>query len=83
MSRFLLGLILITLCVFYIALTVSSGILDGSVDLLLGVQYSWSEPEEKEDQLRGLADCVSRRLDQGIINQYAIVVIYIAKEVAK
>lgn len=53
-----------------IALTVGSGILDGSVDLVMGVQYSWSEPEEKEDQLRGLADCVSRRLDQGIVNQY-------------
>lgn len=47
------------------ALALNSGLGDGSVDLVFGVQWSWSEPEEKEDQMRALSDCVSRRLDQG------------------
>ena len=48
-----------------LALVVHSGLTDGSADLLFGVQWNWSEPEEKEEQLRSLADCVTRRLDQG------------------
>lgn len=54
-----------------LALVVDSTLTDGSVDLLFGVQWSWSEPEEKEEQLRGLADCVTRRLDQGTTTNYS------------
>lgn len=36
-----------------------------ALDVVFGVQWSWSEPEEKPEQLRALSDCVGRRLDQG------------------
>lgn len=39
---------------------------NGYADLIFGVQWSWTEPEERVEQLQGLSDCVSQRLDQGI-----------------
>lgn len=47
---------------------------DVALDMVFGVQWSWSEPEEKSEQLRSLADCVSRRLDQGNRNVLLCVV---------
>lgn len=46
------------------ALVVSAGS-SGYTDLVFGVQWSWTESGERFEQLQGLADCVSRRLDQG------------------
>ena len=40
---------------------------NGYADLVFGVQWSWTEPEERSEQLQGLSDCVSRRLDQGTV----------------
>ena len=48
------------------ALIVSAGS-SGYTDLVFGVQWSWTEAEERAEQLQGLSDCVSRRLDQGTI----------------
>jgi hypothetical protein len=48
------------------ALVVSAGS-SGYTDLVFGVQWSWTESGERIEQLQGLADCVSRRLDQGKI----------------
>jgi hypothetical protein len=48
------------------ALVVSAGS-SGYTDLVFGVQWSWTESGERVEQLQGLADCVSRRLDQGKI----------------
>ncbi|XP_046637856.1 uncharacterized protein LOC124316141 [Daphnia pulicaria] len=45
-------------------LVVSAGS-SGYTDLVFGVQWSWTESGERVEQLQGLADCVSRRLDQG------------------
>nr|CAH0099152.1 unnamed protein product [Daphnia galeata] len=45
-------------------LIVSAGS-SGYTDLVFGVQWSWTEAEERAEQLQGLSDCVSRRLDQG------------------
>jgi hypothetical protein len=59
---------LLTFFFFFIfkALIVSAGS-SGYTDLVFGVQWSWTEAEERAEQLQGLSDCVSRRLDQGTI----------------
>lgn len=41
----------------------------GYADLVFGLQWSWTEPEERGEQLQVLSDCVSRRLDQGTIKR--------------
>lgn len=65
-SSLLFSILFLNISPIFLALVVSASE-NGYADLVFGVQWSWTEPEERAEQLQGLSDCVSRRLDQGAV----------------